>query len=86
MISLSNQTQTYGTPLIELRGVTKVYGTGQAAMQALRGIDLRIEEGEFVAVMGHSGSGKSTCLNILGLPGHAHRRDLSVPGRRGRRS
>ncbi|MGE5294548.1 MAG: ABC transporter ATP-binding protein [Solirubrobacterales bacterium] len=53
-------------PLIELQGVTKVYGTGQAAMQALAGIDLRIDEGDFVAIMGHSGSGKSTCLNILG--------------------
>lgn len=52
--------------LIELVGVTKVYGTGAAATHALRGIDLRIDEGEFVAVMGASGSGKSTCLNILG--------------------
>jgi putative ABC transport system ATP-binding protein len=52
--------------LIELKGVTKIYGTGQAAMQALRGIDLRIVPGEFVAVMGPSGSGKSTCMNILG--------------------
>jgi putative ABC transport system ATP-binding protein len=57
---------TDNQPLIELQGVTKVYGIGQAAMQALRGIDLRIKEGEFVAVMGPSGSGKSTCMNILG--------------------
>jgi len=59
-------TQTNGTALIELQGVTKVYGEGQAAMRALAGIDLRIEQGDFVAIMGHSGSGKSTCLNILG--------------------
>lgn len=54
------------SPLIRLRGVTKVYGSGIAEMQALRGVDLVIEEGDFVAVMGPSGSGKSTCLNILG--------------------
>jgi putative ABC transport system ATP-binding protein len=55
-----------GVPLIELRGVTKIYGTGSAAMQALGGVDLDIQRGEFVAVMGASGSGKSTCMNILG--------------------
>lgn len=51
---------------IELRGITKSYGKGSATMQALRGVDLQIDEGEFVAMMGPSGSGKSTCMNILG--------------------
>jgi putative ABC transport system ATP-binding protein len=54
------------SPLLEFRGITKVYGTGQAAVTALRGIDFRVRKGEFVAVMGPSGSGKSTCMNILG--------------------
>jgi putative ABC transport system ATP-binding protein len=52
--------------LIRLIGVTRVYGSGPAAMHALRGIDIDIHQGEFVAVMGPSGSGKSTCMNILG--------------------
>ena len=53
-------------PLISLRGVTKVYGTGPTAFQALRGVNLDIAAGDFVAVMGPSGSGKSTTMNILG--------------------
>jgi putative ABC transport system ATP-binding protein len=53
-------------PLIELRGATKVYGAGDAAVHALAGVDLGIDAGEFVAIMGPSGSGKSTAMNILG--------------------
>jgi putative ABC transport system ATP-binding protein len=53
-------------PLISLRGVTKRFGQGAAAFQALRGIDLDVFAGDFVAIMGSSGSGKSTTMNILG--------------------
>ncbi|MEN6560926.1 MAG: ABC transporter ATP-binding protein [Acidobacteriota bacterium] len=55
-----------GTPLIELAGLTKSYGEGAAQIMALNGVDLRVEEGDFVAIMGPSGSGKSTVMNILG--------------------
>jgi putative ABC transport system ATP-binding protein len=53
-------------PLIELQGITKVYGRGEGEVRALDGLDLRIDRGEFVAVMGPSGSGKSTAMNIIG--------------------
>jgi putative ABC transport system ATP-binding protein len=55
-----------GTPLIEFADVTKTYGEGTAAFQALRGVNFSVNEGEFVAIMGPSGSGKSTAMNILG--------------------
>ena len=53
-------------PLIRLRGITKTFGSGEGAFQALRGVELAIDDGDFVAVMGPSGSGKSTMMNILG--------------------
>jgi putative ABC transport system ATP-binding protein len=69
-------------PVIELAGVARDYGVGDGQVRALRGIDLRIERGEFIAVMGPSGSGKSTCMNILGCldtPTSGTYRFLGVP-------
>jgi putative ABC transport system ATP-binding protein len=70
------------SPLISLRGVTKTYGAGQTAFQALAGMDLDIARGEFVAIMGPSGSGKSTALNILGCldtPSEGSYRFMDIP-------
>src|SRR3954463_13897843 len=54
------------SPIITLRNVVKTYGAGATAFQALKGVDLDIAAGDFVAVMGPSGAGKSTTMNILG--------------------
>ena len=53
-------------PIIQTKNLEKVYGMGDIQVKALGGVDVRIDEGEFVAVMGPSGSGKSTLMNILG--------------------
>jgi putative ABC transport system ATP-binding protein len=63
---LQERPSKLATPLIEFRQVSRIYGTGTAAVRALNGVSFSINEGEFVAIMGPSGSGKSTAMNILG--------------------
>jgi putative ABC transport system ATP-binding protein len=53
-------------PVVEFENVSKIYGSGDAEVRALDGVDLRIDKGEFIAIMGASGSGKSTAMNVIG--------------------
>jgi putative ABC transport system ATP-binding protein len=66
--------------VLELRDVVRVHGKGDTAVHALRGISLRVEPGEFVAVMGPSGSGKSTLLNLAGGLDSPTRGEVLVEG------
>ena len=58
--------QSTPRPTLSARGLTKTYRTGEVEVQALRGVDLELFEGELIVFLGPSGSGKSTILNILG--------------------
>jgi putative ABC transport system ATP-binding protein len=53
-------------PIIDLRGVSRVYDTGRTQVHALAGVDIQVHPGEFVAIVGPSGSGKSTLMNVIG--------------------
>lgn len=68
-------------PVIALKGLKKRYGMGDAEQTVLDGIDLKIERGEFIAIMGPSGCGKTSLLNILGLLDHADDGDYLLDGR-----
>lgn len=52
--------------LLEVKELSKTYGTGETTVQALKGVTFSVPKGEFVAVVGESGSGKSTLLNLIG--------------------
>jgi putative ABC transport system ATP-binding protein len=74
---------------LRVRGLTKVYGAGETAVHALRGVDLDLHEGELIVLLGPSGSGKSTLLNILGALDrptsgtvHFHDRELTAASER----
>lgn len=68
------------TPVMELRNVSKIYRLDGVEVRALDGVSLKINEGEFISIVGRSGSGKSTLLNILGLLDRPTSGSLSVEG------
>jgi putative ABC transport system ATP-binding protein len=66
MAALANAEPVQGGPVADLRNIHKVYGSGDTEVRALDGLSLRVNRGDYLAVMGASGSGKSTAMNILG--------------------
>jgi putative ABC transport system ATP-binding protein len=69
------------TAVLELDGVSKIYGSGAAEVHALRGITITVDKGELVAIMGPSGSGKSTLLTIAGTLEEPSAGDVRIDGR-----
>jgi ABC-type lipoprotein export system ATPase subunit len=77
---------TPAPPALELSAVTKEFVDGEVVSKILHGIDLRIERGEFVALVGPSGSGKSTLLNLIGLLDRATSGKIRLAGVRDHRA
>ena len=67
--------------MIELKNITKVYHVGEIDLPVLKGISLRIEDGEFVSLTGASGSGKSTLMNLLGCLDHPSGGEYWIDGK-----
>ena len=67
-------------PVLQLAGVRKSYGSGETETEILHGIDLRLQAGEFAALIGPSGSGKSTLLNLIGLLDRPTAGTLAIAG------
>jgi putative ABC transport system ATP-binding protein len=82
MATLIDDSKQPGTPLLEARDLTRAFGSGATAVQALNDVSLTVEEGEMVAIMGPSGSGKSTLLHILGALDHPDSGSVAIDGRR----
>src|SRR5208337_2471086 len=71
---------TVVAPMIELQNVTKVYSTEAGNFNALKGIDLRVDQGEFLGIVGKSGAGKSTLLNMITGVDHLTSGEVIVRG------
>lgn len=76
----NNPGKFLGTPLIRLNNVWKIFKMGETETQVLRGLDLNVWEGDFVSIIGASGSGKSTALNMIGLLDRPTKGEISLNG------
>jgi len=68
--------------MLEIKNISKIYGEGPAKVVALNNVSLRVNEGDFIAIMGPSGSGKSTLLNIIGGLDYPSRGEVILDGER----